>query len=309
MPPWYLKAAAQGTMSRLPSPQRWNRLFQRHVTRRLRLTDDYVQLKASAGLRHLELLVATRAAGAPPEAVLELGTGWFPIVPVTMALAGVARVVTVDAQPLLRRAEVTATLATIRRLTAAGSLVLPPTARDRLDRALDGGPDVPVATRLGQLGVEVVVGDARRLDLPAGSFDGFISHETLEHIDRPTLRELFAELARTSRPGAAMSHFIDMADHYWDFDPTLDPYHFLRFDEDQWRWFNNSLQFQNRVRLCEFRRLHAETGWAVVGEHDAERDVAALRRAPIAAAFAGFDKRDLAVYRVWMTSRLVTPTP
>lgn len=33
MPHWYLKAAIQGALSRFPEPQRYNRLFQRHVTR------------------------------------------------------------------------------------------------------------------------------------------------------------------------------------------------------------------------------------------------------------------------------------
>jgi hypothetical protein len=40
VPSWYLKAVLQGGMSHLPDPQRWNRLFQRHVTKGLELTRE-----------------------------------------------------------------------------------------------------------------------------------------------------------------------------------------------------------------------------------------------------------------------------
>src|SRR4030095_4374271 len=100
MPPWRLKAAVQGALSLLPEPQRWNRFLQSYVTGSLELGDAYFIEKWQQAAHHAEH--AARRGGIAGARVMELGTGWFPIVPVGLALAGAARVDTVDLHDLLR---------------------------------------------------------------------------------------------------------------------------------------------------------------------------------------------------------------
>ena len=94
---WIVKAALQGVLSRFPNPQRYNRLFQTHVTRSLTMSDqDFI-----AKWHHLDgHLGSLRRHGRPGQrsfAALELGTGWFPIVPVGLALSGARFAVLVPA--------------------------------------------------------------------------------------------------------------------------------------------------------------------------------------------------------------------
>lgn len=289
-------------MSQLPQPQRWNRLFQRYVTRGLSLTDDMVERKVSTTFRHLELIAQATGEELPPATVLELGTGWFPIVPATLSAAGVKEVITVDTTSLLREEEVLASLEAVRRVGPSHP-GWDASAAIRIADALALPRGTPVVDRLAQLGIRVVIGDARHLRLPPGSVDAFISNETLEHIPGDVLQAILAEFACVGRSrDAVMSHHIDMSDHYSHFDKRLGPYHFLRFDERRWRRFNNELQFQNRLRLPDYRRLHAAAGWTVVNEHDLERHVAALRAVPLAETFTSYDEDELAVHGAWMVS-------
>lgn len=301
---WYAKAALQGAMSQLRHPQKWNRLFQRYVSRRLSLNDDMVERKVSTAFRHLELIAAVTGDARAPGTMLELGTGWFPIVPAALTAAGVQQVITVDSTSLLREEEVIASLEAVRRVGPSYP-GWDPSAASRIDDALAMPRGTSVVGRLDQLGIHAVVADARDLRVAPGSVDAFISNETLEHIPGDSIRAILSEFARVARArGAVMSHHIDMSDHYWHFDKRLNPYHFLRFDERRWRWFNNELQFQNRLRLPDYRSLHTEAGWTVVGEHGLQRDMASLRTVTLAEPFRSYDEDELAVHSAWIVSRV-----
>ena len=304
VPHWYLKAAIQGVLSRLPEPQRWNRFLQRYATRSLHLEDAKFLQKWRQCERHL---AAFRAAGGPAQGfvALELGTGWVPIVPLALALAGAQHAYTIDTQPLLRREQLIATLRHYQRHLQTGALVLPGTsaarALERITAVLERPSSVKAIMR--QFGVELLLTDARRTGLPAGHVDLFVSNNTLEHIPREILVEIFCEFRRLAASRAVMSHFIDLADHYAGFDPSITVFNFLRFSEPRWRWFNNALQYQNRLRVPDFRRIHAEAGWEVVSEDNACQPVEVLRSVPLAKEFRHYREDDLLVSATWMSSR------
>ena len=101
-----------------------------------------------------------------------------------------------------------------------------------------------------------------------------------------------------------MSHFIDLADHYAGFDVSITVYNFLCFSEPRLQWFNNPLQYQNRLRVPDYRRIHAEAVWAVVNEDNACKPVEVLRSVPLAAEFRRYRQAGLRVHATWMSSRL-----
>ena len=100
-----------------------------------------------------------------------------------------------------------------------------------------------------------------------------------------------------------MSHFIDMRDHYAAFDSSIMVHNFLRFPKRRWRRFNNGLQYQNRLRMSDFRRLHAESGWEVIGEDNCRQTVDVLRSVPLAPEFRHCCEQDLAVCVTWINAR------
>lgn len=305
MPHWMLKAAVQGTLSRLQQPQRWNRLFQKYGSRSLELRDDYLLKKWRQSARHLEHL--SRFGTAPVGraiTALELGTGWFPIIPVGLILGGVGTVHSVDMQDLTDRARVLHTCARYLALAEQGALTgLDQGALARV-RALVADPGARSGHELlAALGIETRLADARALDMATDSLDLVCSNNTLEHIPCDVIAGILRELHRVLRPGAVMSHFIDMADHYANFDRGISEYNFLRFSERAWRLFNNQLQYQNRLRASDFRQLHQQAGFALLHEENDTRALEVLRAVPLAAEFRAYAEADLLVYATWMVSR------
>lgn len=70
---------------------------------------------------------------------------------------------------------------------------------------LDEGLAAALAARLAGGNVDVVVGDATALDLPAGRFSGAASFHMLHHIEPAGAQDAaLAELARVLRPGGAL---------------------------------------------------------------------------------------------------------
>jgi hypothetical protein len=304
MPHWMLKAAVQGTLSLLPQPQRWNRLLQRHVTRSLNLDDDNFLAKWSQGERHVEHIQRYVPERAGNFTALELGTGWFPIIPVGLALTGASAVYTVDMHDLTDHGRTVQTLQRFVALAESGRLALAdPHAIARAHELLARARGLSGHELLAALGIRAILGDARKLDLASASLDLICSNNTLEHIPAEVIAGMFTEFRRLLRPPGVMSHFIDMADHYALFDRKITRYNFLRYPEPVWRLFNNELQYQNRLRLADFRALHGQRGFDVLEEENRREPIERLRSVPIAGRFAGYDEHDLAVYDTWMVAR------
>jgi hypothetical protein len=305
VPSWLLKAATQGAISLLPGRHRLNRLLQEHVTGSLALTDAGFEAKMAQCAHHLKSFRQVRGATHGPRAAFELGTGWYPIVPVGLALAGTERVTTIDVSPLLDRGRVARVLDLYAKALDEGRLDLPgvdygragaliETARERRE----GGP----AELLEVLGVTAVVGDARAVALPAASIDLLVSNNTLEHIAAGMLVGVLAELRRLAAPGAVMDHFIDHSDHYAHFDRSITEFNYLRYPPALWRLFNNSLHYQNRLRASDYRRLFERAGFRVVAEQSARGPASELAAVKLAAPFLGYKEADLLVLRSWLTA-------
>ena len=307
MPPWIVKAAIQGTLSLLPNPQRWNYRFQKHVTRSVDLNDAYFLMKWAQCKRHLDNLRGAHGDGGAshvPFVALELGTGWFPIIPVGLALLGAGRVYSVDTQKLLSHDRLTQTLRYYANCMKDGR-VQPgrPEAESRIARVLDVAPKLSTGELLSELGIELLVTDARRLSLQSSSVDLICSNNTLEHIPPTIIVDIFREFNRVAAGGGLMSHHIDLADHYANFDPSITVYNFLKYSDFTWRFFNNELQYQNRLRISDFRELHEATGWQLLAEDSRRKAPAELAAIKLATRFRSYSELDLLVYDTWLVSQ------
>lgn len=301
---WILKAFVQGALAQLPSAQRYNRLFQRYVTYSLDLSDAQVLAKWQHLSGHLEAYRRLGGQGAP--VTLELGTGWFPIVPVGLALQGVARIFTVDRESLIGREALSATLLRYAELARRGEIVFSDSgASARLRDLATRAENEAVETVLGALGIQPIIGDARALNLASESVDLLCSNNTLEHIPEDAIGDILREFRRLAAPGAVMSHHIDLSDHYAHGDRSITVYNFLKYSDRVWPLFNNQLQYQNRLRLSDYRRLHEEGGWRIVDEQTKGEPLEVLRQVRVAARFRGYTEADLAVHNAWITSRKI----
>lgn len=308
MPSWLLKAAVQGAISALPASDRLNYLLQRHVTGSVVLSDEVFERKVAQCRRHLQSFQTARAGAGLPASALELGTGWYPVVPVGMALAGVGRVVTVDVSSLLspeRTRRVLSAYATLLRSGSAEKL-LPAIDAERAAAvtaaAAGDGAAESTDRLLAPLGIQVLIGDARASGLPAGSVDLFVSNNTFEHIAPRVLSQIVTEFRRLAAPGAVMDHFVDMSDHYAHFDRSITEFNYLRYSDRAWRLFNNRLQYQNRLRIPDYRRILEAGGFSIVAEDGEPGPADALARVELAPRFRRYTVEELLTLRVWLTA-------
>jgi hypothetical protein len=305
MPHWLLKACTQKVISWLPRSDAVNYVFQKHVTKTAQLRPEWFDHKLDQAARHLRNW-STAGHDDRPHRVLELGTGWHPVVPLALGLAGVDQVLSVDRTSLVRTANIGAVLRMFIEADDDGRLAkhLPVLRPDRLEVVRSLAPDPEAApARLDDAGVTFLVGDARNTSLPAASIDLFTSNNTFEHIPPDVLLDILLEMRRLAAPAAVFSHFVDLSDHYSHFDSSLSPYNFLRYSEPQWRLLNNRLVFQNRLRVSDYRRLFSAAGLELLHEDRyTPQPVADIEELQISAALGGQSAEDVLVTHAWFTA-------
>jgi hypothetical protein len=304
MASWILKAVVQKTLSLFPNSHVWNRVLQERLTGSLRLSQDRVADQFRRCARHLDSYVRLR--GAVPQTVLEVGTGWMPILPLGFSLCGCREVWSVDRVSLMRPSDVENTLRMTTELHRAGRLapMLPRLQGDRVSHLLDatrpGDGRDPIET-LERLGIHCRIAELSRLPVGEGSVDLAVSNSVLEHLRQGEIEALFRQIRRLVARDGVTSHFIDLADHYANFDRRLDVYNFFKFPEPVWALINSSLHYQNRLRISDYRRLFTQTGWRIVGESSERGTESDLEPIPLARRFRRYAREDLLVYRSWIT--------
>jgi hypothetical protein len=302
---WILKAAGARAISLLPASQRWHYLVQKRLTRSLRVDRDDFDLRLRRCRNHLEDYLGHSPVPKPDFNALELGTGWFPFTPIGLFLCGAANVTTVDKQPFLRRMDVEHALDRLIQSSDEGDLQahLPQLQDERIERirrvrAASGS--MTVEALLGELSIEVRVGDVRRLPLAPSSADLICSDGTLQAIPEPQLKEILLTFGSLAKDSAVMSHDMAFKDAFAVFDQSIGPLNYLKFSDGVWRAMGEPL---NRLRASDYRSLHERTGWQIVREegvelapHDALEDVRLARR------FRHYAPDDLRVIRSRMVS-------
>ena len=310
MPHWLIKSAVQRIISVLPRSDWWNEQFQTRVTRSLDLSPARFELRLNYCRRHLENFAKAAPATSPNFSALELGTGWYPVVPVGLYLCGAEAVWTFDIAPLLRRARVEQMLQLFVEYDRRGILSqwLPQARRERLARLHEVLAATTAAdtaeSMLEAMNIHARVADAQSTGLPDGSIDLFVSTSVLEYVPAAVLSNLLEEFRRLARPGAVMSHFINLLDEFCHFDRRIGPFNFLKYSGRQWRWLDSPLLRKNRLRVSDYRAAFNSAGWPLVGEDNESGWLEQLKSIRLAPEFQNYSQADLLVIRSWVTSRL-----
>ena len=237
---------------------------------------------------------------------LELGSGWYPVVPVTLFLYGTEKVYSFDISALMHAEHIHTCL---RQFVAheqliRGELGLGQEERWATVRRLAGEARPRSLGDYGQaLGLELRVQDARHTGLPDAGMDLITSNNTFEHIYPRLLLDILREFRRLVRPGGLMSYFIDLSDHFAHLDGSISIYHFLRFTEAEWRRFDNSIQPQNRLRWPHYLEMYRELNIPFTEAKVRPGDEALVRTLPLAAPFDQVPAREVAISHGYLLSR------
>jgi len=300
MKKWIQKAIVQKTISYLPFSRSINYLFQKHITKGVHLTDAYFYDRLAHATAHLNAY-HKYTGNAVPQSSLEIGTGWYPIVPVAFFLAGVQQIYSVDIALLTSKERLETTLLKFETGYKQGQLqpylsTILPERYAALTALLKSRHHLTLTNMLQQLHITYLIEDARKLSLSGNSVDLVNSNNTFEHIYPQILVPVLQEFKRVvKKPGGVMSHFIDMSDHFAHFDQSVNIYNFLRFSDAQWKWIDNSIQPQSRCRIYDYRQMYAQTGLPLTEENCNQGAPALLQTIPLHSKYAQHPPQEVAI--------------
>ena len=288
---WHLNAAIGTVKAFIPFQETLRRAKRRLVPYRTDQTVDQGLLTDG-----LQMIGELRSTGLDIKrsVVLEVGSGWHPVIPLLFHLAGARRIKMTDQVSLMDASLVASAASFIERnrtrLTAcqievpAEWLLSIKGNSQPLKPMLAGlGMDYDASFEFSKLGDE--------------SIDVLVSRAVLEHIRPDILTTLFAEFRRVLKPGGYMCHVIDNTDHYAHTDKSINYVNFLRFEDWQWRLLTiNPFAYTNRLRHSDYRQLIVAAGFRIVRATTRvdKPSLASLRSMRLAGKFRNKDLEDLA---------------
>jgi SAM-dependent methyltransferase len=300
---WILKAIIQKGISFLPNSQRVNYWFQKNVTKGVQLSDQYFGDKLGHAADHLRFF---KTHGHTETCkVLELGSGWYPVIPIALYLAGAEETVSIDISPLMTRESVQQTIERFLNDYEAGKLEsLNPYIQPERLATLKAvcKQQLEFSELLASIHLRLEIKDARNTEFPPNYFDLVCSNNTYEHIYPHILAPIIAEFQRVLKPGGINSHFIDMSDHFAHLDQSITIYNYLRYSKRQWALIDNTVQPQNRLRLSDYKKLYQKAGIALVAEEIRPGSLQELDQVKLHADYAHYQPADIAISHAHLVS-------
>ncbi len=86
-------------------------------------------------------------------------------------------------------------------------------------------------------------------------FDMCISTTVLEHLKISELEEYLENLKTILEPNGLVSSIIDYTDHYSHTDKNISVLNYLSYSDEEWKKYNNSYLFQNRLRHQDYKKI------------------------------------------------------
>jgi Methyltransferase domain len=306
---WRVKGVLQGLLSKLPAGEVLNDGLQLLAGGRAD-QGRHIDMKFEGDWLVLMRVLSELKFDLHGQTVMEVGTGWLPVLPLCFALGGARRVHTFDLNRHLKRSAVPGVL---RRLgshlgalaQASGQSEADVRERHALLSAAGEGRDG--GTRILELaGIDYrAPADATRTGLADQSVSLVYSNSVLEHVGSTVLGPMMSETKRLLTPHGLALHSVNCGDHYAYFDRSITPLNYLRFTHSQWQRWNNKMLYQNRLRPSDFTAAAKSQGLSVVHQIQTERRelLARIPQDQIAPEFRHYDAQDLCSTSVTFAAR------
>ncbi len=308
MKKWKQKAIIQKFISYLPYAHKINYFFQKYVTKGVNLSDAYFYDRLSHARGHIKSYQLNSNKVIPAQC-LELGTGWYPVVPISLFLLGADKIYSVDISTLTSKKYIKTTLLKFVESNNKGLLKNYVSYSDNRFEALllllTEFDELSFDAILQRLNISYLIEDARKLSLKDSTIDLVHSNNTFEHIYPDVLIPILEEFKRVvEKQDGVMSHFIDMSDHFSHFDTSITNYNFLQFSDRQWKRIDNSIQPQSRLRIYDYRMIYDKLDIPITSESCRVGNVGEVKSISLASKFEGMPIDEIAKCHCHITSKM-----
>jgi hypothetical protein len=299
---WRYKATLQFFLSCLPWGEKINHQFQK-----LRGGKDHVSIDGGLadGLKMFKALENAGAGVVRGKTLVEVGTGWLPIIPLLCAGFGAKKIHTYDHVAHVR----TSLVENVLRQLKEKALIVPELHGIFFDQTFDAGEnngqDPGSILRLFHVDYRAPA-DASKTGLEAETADIFFSNKVLEHIPENAIVSICREAHRVLKPGGLFYNYVGMLDHYSYFDKRISRVNCLRYSDLFWRIMaQNKISYQNRLRKSDYLNIITTAGFDIVKTEATvpDEDLKAVRNMKLAPRFQKMDSEDLAASFVEIVAR------
>ncbi|MDP3085866.1 MAG: class I SAM-dependent methyltransferase [Rubrivivax sp.] len=198
-------------------------------------------------LNEMECAVTSLGRSFAGATILEIGSGWFPTIPIMLSLRGAQKLLLTDLTPHLDDVTFAATL-------------------DVLRTQLQAYPDAATKTTIRDFNLEYLAPFDPQ-SIPDGSVDFIISRTVLEHIPPGGISRLLTQLHPKLSTTGMMIHCIDHSDHLEHRDKSISKINFLTWSTENHKIVNwLTKEGENRLRHHEYRDLFLKSGYTILFE-------------------------------------------
>ncbi len=298
---WRIKGLVQKTIGAMPGGEMLHYAIQRRFGG-IRSPRREILLKIDDWELMTKQLLETGAEirGAR---LLEVGSGWYPALPLACYLAGAARVYTFDLNRLLKpdlmRVCIELLGDALPRISAASRVELEE-VRSRYRHLLSMADASDPAELSGNVIQYRAPSDATDTGLEEGCIDIVFSNSVLEHIPAEAIDRLHHASLRLLRTGGVSFHSVNCGDHYAYTDPNVHQLNYLQFTDREWQFWNNRFLYQNRLRAHQLLDAARNAGFEIIRDtsHARPQRLDQLRAMTIAPEFADIPEEKLCITTV-----------
>lgn len=302
---WVLKAVVQKGISFLPMRDKINLWFQKNITKGVFLDDDHFNYKIKHASDHIRIFKKNPAYRIEDSVVMEIGTGWYPIVPISLFLSGVHKILSIDLNSYLTKDSLLTTIDMFIRKHQQGELddlIEMDHERWNIMLNLKEESNLTINQMCERLHLETKVGDLSQQGTISQKVEFICSNNTFEHIYPQFLSGILKNCKSIMKSGGTMSHFIDMSDHFAHFDKSINVYNFLKFSKKRWQLIDNSIQPQNRMRLRDFKNLYHELEIPISEEVIWPYNAELLKTITIHPEYSTYSEEELGIIHAYLIS-------
>jgi hypothetical protein len=236
-----------------------------------RYMEEKIDYHIDEALIHLDHLTSCGYKLSNDDVFLELGTGYAIVEPLTMALLGIRKIITVDITYDLKFRESLKYIgmfkdAHIEKIEEK-SLLSKEQIRAKLE-SLSESEDME--DLISRIGMEYVAPyQVNDLEKYQNEITVCYSQVVLEHVPELVMKDIFSASRIFLRPGGYHSHIVNLTDHFRNpgffCDKNVCDVNFLKYSDKYWNsWCGNDIAYVNRLRFPYYINLFEETGFKVL---------------------------------------------